>query len=90
MVRSSGCVFFDANGTPWVDADSRVQIVSTNNPRGNRSAYCQGSLPAGAALPDRAMHFDNSNTGYVCLAGDDWKMTVSPSGQASFTCHVPI
>ncbi len=90
IARGEGCIFFDANGTPWLDADARVQIVTTNNGRGNRNAYCQGSLPAGAALPTEAQHFDNSNTGYISLAGDDWKMTVSPSGRASFTCHVPI
>lgn len=90
VVRGNGCIFFDANGTAFVDPDARVQIVATNNRRGNANVYCQGSLPAGATLPSRAMHFDFDNTGFSCLAGDDWKMTVTPSGRASFTCHVPI
>jgi hypothetical protein len=87
VLRTNGCVFFDANGTAWFDADARIQIVTTNNPRGNQNVYCQGSLPAGATLPDRAMQFDFASTGFTCVGGQEWKMTVSPSGQASFTCH---
>ena len=89
IVRGSGCIFFDDNGTPWVDATSDFQMVFTNNEDGDANVRCEGYLPEGAALPDRALHFNFDNTGFVCLGGDEmWKMTVTPSGRATFTCHL--
>ena len=85
-----GCVFFDANGTPWVDPAATIQYVVTNNGRGNRNVTCHGELPAGATLPTSAMQWDQSNTGFTCLGGDDWSGVSISSGNASFTCHQPI
>jgi len=89
IVRGTGCVFFDANGTPFVDPAATFQIVATNNGNGTVNARCQGTL-TGGVLPSKAMHFDGPSTGFTCLGGvDEWKMTVTPSGNGSFTCHIP-
>ena len=88
VIRSNGCIFFDDNGTPWADSTADLQFVFTNNEDGNANVRCEGYLPEEAALPERALHFNFDNTGFVCLGGDEsWKMTVTPSGRATFTCH---
>jgi hypothetical protein len=88
VVRSSGCVFFDAAGDAHFDADARLQIVRTNNARGTAAATCHGSLPDGADAPSQAMHFDFASTGFTCIGSEVWTMTVTPSGHASFSCRI--
>lgn len=89
IVRGTGCVFFDATGAPFEDPGAAFQVVSTGNARGNTTVTCHGSLPAGAELPTRAMHWDFGNTGFTCLEEGDWNGVTTPSGQASFTCRAP-
>lgn len=90
VMRSTGIAWFDGNGTLTFVPDANVQIVITNNGNGNASVRAHGTLPAGAALPDRAVHFTDESTGVACGLGFvDFKGTTSPSGQFSVTCHAP-
>ncbi len=91
IIRSTGTIWFDGNGTPTVIPDGNIQIVATNNGRGNVNVRAFGTLPAGAALPATAMHFDNANTGFNCGFGGTIRFSgvTTPSGQFSFRCKAP-
>jgi hypothetical protein len=92
VLRTNGCIVFDANGVPVFDPEAQVQIVNTNNKNGNISATCKGQLPAPGVLPDRALRFNFENTGFFCIVpgNEDWQEVVTPSGQAHLTCHAPV
>ncbi|HEY5625972.1 MAG TPA: hypothetical protein VIT93_05750 [Dehalococcoidia bacterium] len=82
------CSFLDADGVLWRDPESKGHILSTNSEQGNFNVTCRGKLPAEAALPDKAIRYDESS-GFVCAEEPDarWDMTVTPSGKVHFTCH---
>ena len=85
------CGFIDANGVLWDAATSEGHIVVTTSSNGNVETYCRGTLPAGAALPHTAIHYNSDTYDAICTGapGETWKMTVAPNGIASFTCHAP-
>lgn len=87
------CGVLDANGAGWfifppaLGGDAVVQSVST--PSGNSKVTCNGTLPAGAALPDnRAVVLSDG----LCSTGfgitDDFHLVVTKSGRVSLTCHI--
>jgi hypothetical protein len=88
VIRSNGILWFDANGATVFVPEADVQRVVTNNPRGNVNVRIHGTLPAGTALPDRAMQFTTESTGFTCF-GVEFKGVTTPSGQFSVTCRGP-
>lgn len=90
VMRTTGIAWFDGNGTLTFVPDANVQFVFTNNGNGNATIRAFGTLPVGAALPDRALQFTDESTGVICGFGIvDFTGTTTPSGQFSVTCHGP-
>lgn len=91
IIRDLGCIFFDANGTEFIDGAAEIQIIYTNTQSGAYAITCRGELPEGAVLPTEVMHWDPADKSeYACQPGaevDEWRMTIFPSGTARFTCH---
>ena len=79
----------DGNGG-FVFASSDHQVV-TNNTRGNLTLKC--SVKGVANDTGKAAHFDFASTGIPCStslgATENWQETVSNSGNATLTCHLP-
>jgi hypothetical protein len=87
-----GCVLSDGNGNFGTATGARTHIVCT--PSGNINAFCKADVTPPSS--GTAAHFDFSSTndfcGIVCPTGNvttnDWKETVSASGEATLQCHV--
>lgn len=89
IITDQGCGLLDGNGS-GVAATSDHQVV-TSNDRGNLTLKC--SVKGVANDTGKAVHFDFDSTGILCGtffgATDNWKETVSNSGNATLTCHLP-
>jgi hypothetical protein len=91
IFNSTAVFWFDGDGNALLIPDANIQVVVTNNSRGNVNVRGFGTLPEGAVLPTRTMHWDNENTGYICGFGGtvEFSGVTTPSGQFSFTCKAP-
>lgn len=79
-----GCGVWDAAGMFYVVTDGHNQLVQTNNDKGIWNYYCQGQLPEGATLPDRAGSFVPE--GVTCLGNGSFRQVVTPSGNFTTVC----
>jgi hypothetical protein len=92
VVRDGLCgVLAGDCATVEIIVDNGATAVVTTS--GNGLTSCQATLPAGAPLPPKgAAKCDFASTGLSCgtSAGvtNDWRETVTPSGQVSLTCHL--
>ena len=87
VVDTYTCILLDGDGNP-VEVPSSHDVVT---PSGNGNYSCKASVPPGSG--HGAVHWDYANTGSSCdIPGagttTDWKETVTPSGEASLSCHV--
>jgi hypothetical protein len=87
IVNGGACALFDGDGNLVVVPDGFFLVVT---PSGNRVNQCRAfglDNPTG-----QAVHFDFASTGVLCSAGgvltEDWRETVSASGNAVITCMV--
>ena len=86
VINDQGCSLLDGNGA-FAAADSDHAVIT---PSGNGVLKCKATVapPAGG----KAVQWNLTNTGVFCstLAGftDDWRETVSASGEATLTCKV--
>lgn len=89
VIKDGGCTFLDGNGGSV--AASSDQAVLASNPSGNSKLTCRGSV-APSLTSKGAVHWNFSNTGLLCFtnfgATTDWHEVVTPSGQATLSCHV--
>jgi hypothetical protein len=87
---TGGCSNADANQVIAGDPTSRAQIVVNNN---QMNITCKSVLQPGQTPPTKAIRYDNSTgpfCGCLCLPGEKWWMTVSPSGEVSNICKIPL
>lgn len=86
VINDQGCGLLDGNGG-FAVADSDHAVVT---PSGNGVLKCKADVTPPSS--GQATHFDFGSTGLLCgtPAGvtDDWKETVSASGEATLTCKV--
>jgi hypothetical protein len=92
--KGTGCYVVDANDAYYLDASCQTHDVTKFDADGNLSFYSYqdaGQLPAGAALPSRAINKTyeqcfNFTIGVVCGTIDE---TITPSGayKSSFKSH---
>jgi hypothetical protein len=89
---AGGCGLLDGNGAGAFTTDTK--IVATQSQNGNTTLKCQADVTP--ASSGKAAQFDFASTGAVCGEFDaihgsqvtqDWKETVSASGQATLICH---
>jgi hypothetical protein len=88
VIRSDGILWFDGAANLVFVPDADVQLVRTNNARGNVNVRIHGTLPGGAVLPSQAVHHSTESTGFTCF-GMEFKGVTTPSGQFSVTCRGP-
>src|SRR5690349_1838568 len=89
IIQNAACNVPDANCAPVTIID--VGTTFSQQPNGNSKASCEGTLPAGAALPTQgAVHCDGSTNPLTCSTTfgvtSNWKATISPSGQVNLQC----
>jgi hypothetical protein len=92
VIFPGGCVLFDGNGVLGMATGARTHIVCT--PSGNVNAFCKADVTPSKS--GTAAHFDFSSTNnfctIVCPTGpektNDWKETVSASGEATLQCKL--
>jgi hypothetical protein len=86
VIDDAGCGLLDGDGG-FAVADSDHAVVT---PSGNGVLKCKAEVTPPSS--GQAAHFDFGSTGLLCgtPAGvtDDWKETVSASGEATLTCKV--
>jgi len=86
VINDQGCGLLDGDGG-FAVADSDHAVVT---PSGNGVLKCKADVTVPSS--GQAAHFDFASTGLLCNtpAGvtDDWRETVSASGQATLTCKV--
>ncbi len=95
--RAEGCGLLDGNGVGQLGTNSKITF--TQNPNGNATFQCRADVTP--ATSGGAAHFDLDSTGYECAVPDPldaakedqmtkhWEETVSASGEATLTCHLP-
>jgi hypothetical protein len=86
IIRGNSCAVYDANGVSYLDTECRIQRVHTSN---GYLVQAQGTLPEGAALPDRSLKRDYTelNPDGCFLPGDRGMTTLTPSGNFNISCH---
>ena len=90
VISDQGCNLFDGDGN-LVPASSDHQ-VNTTNVNGNCLFKC--SVKKVANSTGRAVQYDFASTGvlcsmYSCGVTTHWHETVSASGNATLSCHLP-
>lgn len=96
--RSDRCGLLDGNGVPYLVTDANsLKMTHTQSANGNATYQCSADVtPADSGS---AAHFDFDSTGFQCAIPDPgsftdrmtehWEETVSASGEATLTCHLP-
>jgi hypothetical protein len=93
VIRQELCVLLDGDGNVVATTDIQ-QVVATQSANGNVNAQCDADVAPPSS--GRAARFDFASTGLLCVfdtpfgveTTDDWKVTVSASGQAKIVCHL--
>ncbi len=93
VIRQESCVLLDGDGNVVATTDV-AQIVTTQSANGNVDVQCDADVSP--ASSGKAARFDFASTGLLCVfdtpfgveTTDDWKETVSASGQAKIVCHL--
>jgi hypothetical protein len=89
VINDQGCGLLDGDGN-FVFASSDHTVI-TNSANGNCHLKC--SVKGVGNSTGKAAHFDNASTGLPCGTAcgltNNWRETVSASGNATLTCHVP-
>jgi hypothetical protein len=84
---TAGVIAFDGNGVPVFVLEAEYHRVYTNDDADTLNVTIKGTLPDGAALPDRAVRFETLHAGYHCTAGAYFfKYTLTPKGNFHYTC----
>lgn len=85
VVHEGGCGMLDGNG-----GFVQGEMHSVTNNGGNTIFKCQAKKVSNATRSN--VTWDQANTGFMCGTPNgptaDWRETVSPSGNATLTCHV--
>jgi hypothetical protein len=89
VINDDGCTLFDGDGN-FVLASSDHQVI-TNNSNGNCLVKC--SVKKVANSTGRAVQFDFLSNSIPCNTPcgptTHWHETVSATGNATLTCHLP-
>ena len=92
-----GCGLLDGNGAGLPATDPK--ITYTQNSHGNATFQCKADVTPAAS--GGAVQFNYDSTGFYCGVPDPadptkppqmtqhWEETVSASGNATLTCHLP-
>jgi hypothetical protein len=95
VTRTDGCGLLDGNGVPQFATDAKM--TTTQSANDNATFQCRADVtPADSG---GAAHFDFDSTGFKCAIPnpesftdhmtEHWEETVSASGEATLTCHLP-
>jgi hypothetical protein len=80
----SRCTILDGNGALYKTTEKNQAVYNKN---GDHLKCDAKDVPNDAK---KTVHYDKASTGYQCSTGqhmtDDWKLTVSASGNAMLTC----
>ena len=91
-----GCGLLNGNGVPQFATDAKM--TTTQSANGNATFQCRADVTPAAS--GGAVQFDFNSTGFSCgVPNPDpvkesqmtqhWQETVSASGEATLTCHLP-
>ncbi len=93
VVQKGGCglLSVDSQGNldiPFIIVEG--QAVQAANPGGNTLILCRGQMPHRVS---KQVTLDYSSTGRYCIPPGseptrNWQQVVTPSGQATLTCHI--
>ena len=89
-INGTTCGMYDGNGGIAITTDTRILATQSANDNGMLRCQTQVTPPASGS----AVRYDSSSTGGFCFASypvnqvtDQWKETVSASGEATLVCH---
>lgn len=91
VIRDVGCTILDGNGALVFTPENQAVITSN----GNVSDICRAQVTP-SSTAQGAVHWNFANTGLPCMlivsssivTSQHWEEVVTPSGQATATCHV--
>jgi len=91
QIDLNGCGLCDANFDLWFSDDCEAKLIFTDGVPEGMVISGSATLPEGAAIPDRAMHYQSQDCGFsgCFVVGDESKWTLTPTGRTNFWCRIP-